>query len=200
VDKHQETGMDAPAAIAQRPKRADGRRNYDAILATARRAFAEHGANASLEDIAARAGVAIGTLYRHFPSRESMVEAATRDGLAELIAHAQKAATAEDPRAALIDWMHDAIRHFSTFRGLVGILNQSMYDQGTPSHSMCITMHDSGADLLQRAQRPGLIRADLTPDELFDLLYGLAWLRENTPPGKDNTARILELITDGIAD
>ncbi|MER7913082.1 helix-turn-helix domain-containing protein, partial [Streptomyces sp. NPDC096068] len=74
---------DNPPYIAQRPKRADGARNYDAILASARKAFEAEGADASLEDIAARAGVAIGTLYRHFPTRAALVEAATRDGLAD---------------------------------------------------------------------------------------------------------------------
>ncbi|WP_261565121.1 TetR/AcrR family transcriptional regulator [Frankia gtarii] len=189
--------QDAAPYIAQRPRRADGIRNYDAILTTARKAFEAAGADASLEDIAAQSGVAIGTLYRHFPTRAALVEAATRDGLASLISHADQAAATLPPLDALRSWMSQAIQHFSTFRGLVGILTRSMYDAGTPSHAACAAMHDSGARLLRSAQATGKIRADLTPDELFDLLSGAAWVRENSHPGSDGGARFLELVLTG---
>ncbi|GAA2888366.1 TetR/AcrR family transcriptional regulator [Streptosporangium fragile] len=184
--------------IAQRPKRADGRRNYDAILAAARTAFEADGSEASLENIAARAGVAIGTLYRHFPTRASLVEAATRDGLADLVARAERLAASPDPLEALSEWMEQAVRHFSTFRGLVGILAQSMYDEGTPSHAMCNAMHRSGADLLRAAQAAGRVRPDLTPGELFDLLSGAAWVREQSLPDRDGSPRFLRLVLEGI--
>ncbi|MEU7694050.1 TetR/AcrR family transcriptional regulator [Microbispora hainanensis] len=190
--------MDGKPYIAQRPKRADGRRNYDAILAAARKAFESAGADASLEDIASQAGVAIGTLYRHFPTRASLVEAATRDGLENLVAHAERLASGPDPLDALVAWMREAVVHFSTFRGLVGILAQSMYDEGTPSHTMCSAMHHSGADLLRAAQAAGRVRHDLTPDELFDLLSGAAWVREQATPDRDGSSRFLELVLEGI--
>lgn len=101
--------------------------------------------------------MAIGTLYRHFPTRAALVEAATRDGVAELIAHADEVARAEDPLEALTTWMHRAVRHFGTFRGLVGILTGSMYDEGTPSYVACNAMHDSGARVLDLALE-GLVR------------------------------------------
>ncbi|GAA2585818.1 helix-turn-helix domain-containing protein [Actinomadura fulvescens] len=191
---------DAKPYIAQRPKRADGRRNYDAILAAARKAFEASGAEASLEDIAGQAGVAIGTLYRHFPTRASLVEAATRDGLADLVARAERLAEESEPLEALAEWMRQAVRHFSTFRGLVGILTQSMYDEGTSSHTMCSAMHSSGADLLLAAQTAGRIRPDLTADELFDLLSGAAWVRENSTADRDGSPRFLELILEGIKE
>ena len=185
--------------IARRPKRADGARNYDAILAAARKAFEAHGAEASLEDIAGQAGVAIGTLYRHFPTRASLVEAATRDGLSDLVARAEELSSERDPLDALVEWMRQAVRHFSTFRGLVGILAQSMYDEGTPSHEMCNAMHESGARLLRTAQEAGRVRADLSPDELFSLLSGIAWVRESTPSDRDDSDRLLTLILEGLA-
>jgi AcrR family transcriptional regulator len=189
---------EADPYIARRPKRADGRRNYDAILAAARKAFDSAGSDASLEDIASQAGIAIGTLYRHFPTRASLVEATTRDGLASLVEHAQRASAEADPLAALHTWMTKAVQHFSTFRGLVGILTRSMYDEGTPSHAACSAMHGSGADLLRAAQAAGRVRPDLTPDELFELLSGAAWVRENSPTGQDNSTRFIELVLDGI--
>ncbi|WP_182904165.1 TetR/AcrR family transcriptional regulator [Microbispora sp. H10830] len=190
--------MDGKPYIAQRPKRADGRRNYDAILAAARKAFETSGADASLEDIASQAGVAIGTLYRHFPTRASLVEAATRDGLENLVARAERLAAGPDPLAALTEWMREAVVHFSTFRGLVGILARSMYDEGTPSHAMCAAMHRSGADLLRAAQAAGRVRPDLTPEELFDLLSGAAWVREQAASGRDGSPRFLRLVLEGI--
>jgi len=190
--------MDDRPYIARRPKRADGRRNYDAILAAARKAFETSGADASLEDIASQAGVAIGTLYRHFPTRASLVEAATRDGLENLVAHAERLAGHPDPLEALKEWMREAVIHFSTFRGLVGILAQSMYDEGTPSHAMCAAMHRGGAELLRAAQAAGRVRPDLTPEELFDLLSGAAWVREQAASGRDGSPRFLQLVLEGI--
>ncbi|GGO28664.1 TetR/AcrR family transcriptional regulator [Microbispora bryophytorum] len=190
--------MDAKPYIAQRPKRADGRRNYDAILAAARKAFETSGADTSLEDVASQAGVAIGTLYRHFPTRASLVEAATRDGLESLVAHAERLAGGPDPLDSLIEWMREAVVHFSTFRGLVGILARSMYDEGTPSHAMCAAMRRGGADLLRAAQAAGRVRPDLTPEELFDLLNGAAWVREQAASGRDGSPRFLRLVLEGI--
>ncbi|MFD5875491.1 TetR/AcrR family transcriptional regulator [Streptomyces sp. NPDC060322] len=190
---------DAQPYIARRPKRADGARNYDAILSAAGKAFESQGADASLEDIAGQAGVAIGTLYRHFPTRASLVEAATREGLAELIGRAEELSGAPDPLAALAEWMRRAVRHFSTFRGLVGILTRSMYDEGTPSYAACNAMHSSGARLLRAAQDAGQVRGDLTGDELFDLMSGAAWVRENSPADRDGSARFVLMILEGIA-
>ncbi|MFE9427584.1 TetR/AcrR family transcriptional regulator [Kitasatospora sp. NPDC006697] len=187
-----------PPYIAQRPKRADGARNYDAILTAARQAFESHGSEAALEDVAARAGVAIGTLYRHFPTRAALVEAATRDGLAELAEQPGRPDAPVDPLTALTAWMHRAVRHFSTFRGLVGILAQSMYDEGTPSHAACAAMHDTGAQLLARAQAAGRVRPELTPDELFDLLSAVAWVRENATADRDGSSRLLDHFLTGV--
>ncbi|GAB2851491.1 TetR/AcrR family transcriptional regulator [Actinocorallia aurea] len=184
--------------IAQRPKRADGARNYDAILAAARAAFESHGSEASLEDVAARAGVAIGTLYRHFPTRAVLVEAATRDGLAALVAEADRLSAAPEPLAALQEWMTKAVHHCSVFRGLVGILSASMYDEGTPSHTMCAAMHAGGARLLTRARDTGAVRADFTAEDLFALITAAAWLRETTGPHHDGSSRMLRLALEGI--
>ncbi|MFF4415357.1 TetR/AcrR family transcriptional regulator [Streptosporangium sp. NPDC001559] len=190
--------MDDRPYIAQRPRRADGQRNYDAILTAARKAFESSGSDASLEEIASQAGVAIGTLYRHFPTRAALVEATTRDGLENLVAQAGRLASERDPLDALAGWMSEAVVHFSTFRGLVGILTRSMYDEGTPSHAMCAAMHRSGADLLRAAQTAGDVRSDLTPEELFDLLSGVAWVREQTVSRGDASARLLRLALEGI--
>jgi len=189
--------MDPSTHIARRPKRADGQRNYDAILAAARAAFVESGSDASLEDIAQRAGVAIGTLYRHFPSRASLVEATTREGLDSLIAHARSLTPATDPVDALTEWMTHAIDHISTFRGLVGIITRSMYDEGTPTHAACAAMHASGADLLDATHTAGRVHEHVTADDLFALLSAAGWVRENSPEGEDGSIRLVDLWLNG---
>lgn len=184
--------------LARRPKRADGQRNYDAILTAARAAFDERGTSTSLEDIARAAGVAIGTLYGHFPTRESLIEAAVRDGLNSLTTRATELSDTDDPLGALTGWLTDAVAHCSTFRGLVGFLAVSSYDEGTPLHHSCVTMHDAGASLLARATRSGAIRADVTPDDLFTIITAAAWTRENSPTEHDNSARLIHLVLTGI--
>ncbi|MGI8305832.1 TetR/AcrR family transcriptional regulator [Saccharopolyspora hattusasensis] len=184
--------------LAQRPKRADGRRNYDGILAAAGAAFNARGADASLEEIARAAGVAIGTLYGHFPTRESLIEASVRDGLETVCDRADALAAGSKPLEALTGWLPLAIAHCSTFRGLVGFLAASSYDEGTPLHHSCTRMHETGARLLHRAQEAGHVRSDLTPEELFAIITSAAWARENSAPGHDQSVRLLELILDGI--
>ncbi|MES9605738.1 MULTISPECIES: SbtR family transcriptional regulator [Actinomadura] len=128
----------------------------------------------------------------------ALVEAATRDGLDALIAEARTLADARDPLDALTHWMRSAVVHISTFRGLVGILTEAMYDEGTPSHVACTAMHRCGTDLLRAAQDAGRVRADLTPDELFDLLTAAGWVRENSTPGRDASVRLLQLMLEGV--
>lgn len=185
------------AYLAQRPKRADGRRNYDGILAAACAAFEASGADASLEEIARAAGVAIGTLYGHFPTRETLIEASVRDGLETVCDRADDLLDAE-PLDALTTWLPSAVAHCSTFRGLVGFLASSSYDEGTPLHHSCKRMHETGARLLRRAQAAGRIRPDVTPEELFTIITSVAWARENSAPGHDQSVRLLEFVLNGI--
>jgi AcrR family transcriptional regulator len=184
--------------LAQRPKRADGRRNYDGILAAAREAFDTHGTDASLEDVARAAGVAIGTLYGHFPTRETLIEATMREGLASLRAAAEILGGTELPFDALAMWFQRAVAHCSTFRGLVGFLAVSSYDEGTPLFHACAEMHGAGGRLLAIAQHTGAVRADLTSEELFTMITAAAWSRENSAPGHDQSQRLIAVMFDGL--
>ncbi|WP_018680458.1 TetR/AcrR family transcriptional regulator [Actinokineospora enzanensis] len=180
---------------ARRPTRADGRRNYDAILREARAAFAVNGASTSLEEIARAAGVAIGTLYGHFATRESLVEAGLRDSLASLLAHGSRAAQELPPSAALVAWMSHAVEFCGTYRGLVDQLSQGIQDPTSHWHAGCVAMNRCGAGLLRAAQAVGEVRADLTPGELFDAIGAAAWVRESSIPG---SVRLLELVVAGM--
>lgn len=127
---------------ARRPRRADARRNYDALLLAAREAFAAHGADASLEDIARRAGVGIGTLYRNFPSRTELFEAVYADEVDALCRVADEVA-AEAPWQALTTWLRRFVDYMATKRAIRDAMDTqsavftscraSMYEAGTPS-------------------------------------------------------------------
>lgn len=188
------------APWARRPKRADGRRNYDAILEAARVAFANRGTGASLEDIAKAAGVAIGTLYGHFPTRETLVEASIREQLDQLD-QAATTLTEEDGDAlgALTAWVRLAVEHCSTYRGLASFLAGSAHTAGAPLHHTGVIVHKAIAPLLARAKEAGRIRADVTAEELYAVITAAAWTRENSPEQVDHSVRLLAFVTEGMA-
>ncbi len=113
----------APApASAQRPMRADARRNYERLVATATAAFAERGAEASLDDIARRAGVGSGTLYRHFPTRQALLEAVYRDQVEELCSQARELLASPSPGDAFATWLRAMASYMTTKRGLSSLM------------------------------------------------------------------------------
>src|SRR6201992_1352529 len=130
-----ETTTPSLTALAERPKRADARRNYDKLVTTAREVFAEQGSDATLEEISRRAGVGIGTLYRHFPARENLVEAAYLDGVEEICAAVAKH-DGEDPWDALKGWLLELVGFAATKR----VLADEMFaylDRGAPVFKSC---------------------------------------------------------------
>ncbi|MGW6512772.1 TetR/AcrR family transcriptional regulator, partial [Streptomyces niveus] len=149
----------ATPADQRRPLRADAQRNYDRLLAVAQEAFREQGADVPLDDIAKRAGVGPGTLYRHFPHRDALLAAVIRDSIDSLHARAEELLVAAHPDAALLDWLRAAVAHAGAYSGLASSMMSSMYDEGSPLHSSCARMHEAGARLMARARArrpPGL--------------------------------------------
>ena len=135
----------------RRPQRADARRNFDALIAAARDVFAENGTDASLEDIARRANVGIGTLYRNFPTRQDLLEAVYVDDVEEM---SRKAYDLDDlePWEALVTWLHQFLRYAATKRALADEMMKTT-DAEAPVFVSCraaITV--AGDMLLQRAQ------------------------------------------------
>src|SRR3954466_542010 len=124
-------------ALVTRPKRADARRNYDKVLAAAREAFAEGGESIALEEIARRAGVGIGTLYRHFPNRQALLEALYVGEVEEMCRSAAVLDDA-DPWEALIGWFERFIAYIATKRALAAEL-QNYLDMDAPLFQSCRT-------------------------------------------------------------
>jgi len=189
---------DGEGAVLQRPMRADARRNYERLIAEAAAAFAEHGAEASLDDIAKRAGVGNATLYRHFPSRESLLEAVYRDEIQHLSDLASGGATA-DPLADLTEWMRTAISRGVIHNGLKGLLAIALRDEGAELSSWCRdTILSAAAVLLARAQRADVIRGDLDALILLRLVNAISIAAEQGGGGAEEMDQLISLMIDGL--
>ncbi|GAA3865891.1 TetR/AcrR family transcriptional regulator [Streptomyces sedi] len=181
------------------PRRADARRNRERLLAEAQATFAEHGTRASLEQIATRAGVGIGTLYRHFPTRQDLLEALLGARFDTLTATGRTLLATRPPGPALTEWTHSFVAATTTFRGLTAEVAQPLDDETTRLHASCAAMREVGTELLRRAQESGTVRTDVTPTEFFVLVAGVAWAHEQgLPDSPARVARLLDLLFDGL--
>jgi AcrR family transcriptional regulator len=183
-----------PTTLAERPKRADARRNYDKLVAAAREVFAEQGTDATLEEISRRAGVGIGTLYRHFPARENLVEAAYVDGVEEVCAAAGRH-DGEEPWEALTGWLLEIVAFAATKRVLADELFAYL-DRDAPVFKSCSgVIYDAGEPLLRRAQEAGAVRDDVDISDVTKMVSGIAGLRTVDP---DQIKRIVAVALDGL--
>ncbi len=115
----------------------------------------EQGAEASLRDIARRAGVGMGTLYRHFPNRDSLLEALLRSRFAALTARAESLLLVADPAAALLEWLAESVAFTHQHRGIIAPLMSAIDDPESALHSACVALRAAGTSLLTRAQQAG---------------------------------------------
>ncbi|MEV0310088.1 TetR/AcrR family transcriptional regulator [Nonomuraea fuscirosea] len=182
-----------------RPMRADARRNYDRILTAAAEAIAEQGAEASLEEVARRAGVGSATLHRHFPSRQRLLEAVFRDKVEALCAVAADLAADPDPGRALATWLGAVARHAVSNRGLAASLMRGAHDGDPAWGATCHTMiTDAGADLLARACRANAARPEVSITDLLTLVNAICLAVEHDPDGTTHADRLLTLALTGI--
>ncbi|MFE6613551.1 TetR/AcrR family transcriptional regulator [Amycolatopsis sp. NPDC057786] len=181
----------------KKPLRADARRNYERLLEEARRAFAAHGVEASLEEIARRAGVGIGTLYRHFPTREALVETVLREGYDAQAAVARELLDSPDPVEALKAWFAGMGEQATRYRGLPELMVDVLDDETSPLYASCHAMRDQVSHLVERAKASGELRADVTVHELLVLLHALSWASEHLS-GDKGLERLLDLVFAGL--
>ncbi|WP_434595576.1 TetR/AcrR family transcriptional regulator [Streptomyces sp. A5-4] len=192
------TPATASATSARRPMRADARRNYERLLAEARRAFAEHGTDASLEDVARRAGVGIGTLYRHFPNRHALMSAVFQGAVDELLAHSRALADSEAPCTALVTWLRDIITHAGEYQGLARELMSASRDDSSALARCSTSMREAGERLLVRAQESGVVRPDVSIGDLMQLTNAIALAAEQAPDDPELADRLLTLTLKGL--
>ena len=155
--------------------------------------------DASLDEIARRAGVASGTLYRHFPTRLDLIEAVLAEQIAELVGLGRSLLTAADEFGALSAWLRAAVIHALTYRGLAAAVMNSALDQG---NSLVATLHaelfEVGAALLARARQSGAVAADADAADLLKMVGAIAWAAQDTPDGSAQADRLLTLLLNGL--
>ena len=189
-------------AAAPSRLRADGRRNSDRIVRAASRQIAEHGASASLEEIARQAKVGSATLHRHFPSRRALLEAVFYDQVVSLCAEAGRLSEAATPFRALVEWLEVVTRHGITTRGLTtAYLQGSGEDVSINARSASCEQLLAGAGdrLLSAAQQDGLVRRDLHITDLLNIVFGLCVAAGNNDHPVDDAIRLLHVALEGVA-
>ena len=183
-----------PSDLLQRPKRADARRNYDKLLAAAAEAFAEDGSEASLEDIARRAGVGIGTLYRNFPTRHALLEAV-------YIGEVQEMARVADELESLAPWdaLETWLRRYVRFAGTKRVLAEEMLTTSDRESEVFVAcrsaVSEAGERLLRRAQDAGVARPDAVIGDVARMIYGISAIPVADP---GQIERILDIALDGL--
>jgi AcrR family transcriptional regulator len=180
--------------LSRRPTRTDARRNYEKLIAAARTAFTENGKSASLEDIARRAEVGIGTLYRHFPTRQDLLEAVYVEEVEALCRSAGDVADLP-PWDALVGWLHRFVGYMATKQALAEELFEYA-DRDAPVFRSCQTaLFTTGEPLLERAQQAGVVRPDVDIAQLVRLVGGIAKMPSAEP---EEVERILDIALDGL--
>ena len=177
----------------QRPRRADARANHEKLVAAARELFADKGTSAPLEEVAARADVGIGTLYRHFPTRQALFEAVYVDEV-EAMARAAADLAELPPWDALSQWLHQYVGFAATKRAL----NEALMETD-PDSTVLLTcrtaLTGAGTALVERAQSAGVVRRDTTFTDVVRMVGAIAMVPTEDPEQKQ---RLLELALDGL--
>jgi len=179
---------------AHRPRRADALRNYEKLVAAAREAFAQDGPSASLEEIARRAQVGIGTLYRHFPNRQSLLEAVYLDELEAVCSSAADFAELP-PWDAFVAWMHRFVDYLGTKQALAQELLNYVDRDAVLFKSCRSGLYAAGEPLLARAQEAGAVRPDTNLTEIIQMVGGIAKIPSVAPEQIDH---ILDIALDGL--
>jgi AcrR family transcriptional regulator len=185
------------AATSARPLRADAQRNRDKLLDAAVRAFSRGGPEVTLEAIAKDAGVGIGTLYRHFPTREALVEAAYRNELARLCDVVPELLAAEPPDRATRIWMDRFVDYMATKHGMADALRAVIASGGNPFAESRDRLLAAVTALLEAGVAAGTLRSDIAPSDVLTSLSGVSMVTANQAQ-PDQARRILDLLVDGL--
>jgi len=180
-----------------RPLRADAQRNRERLLEIAVRAFSQDGPDATLESIAVEAGVGIGTLYRHFPTRHALIEAAYRSQLVRLCAGVSKLLRTKPADVALRIWMDRFIDYLATKRGMADALRTVIASGGDPYAQSRDSLLEAVGSLLKAGAGLGQLRRDVEPADVLIGISGIS-LVAGTPEQRVQAGRLLDLLLDGL--
>ncbi|RWX81300.1 TetR/AcrR family transcriptional regulator [Neorhizobium lilium] len=177
--------------------RADAKENYNHLLTVARDVVTEHGANASLRDIARRAEVSHVTLLRHFPTREALLDALLQKGLEGLTVKAGELELSTSPGNALLYWLRNAVGFVQVYSGVVTMMATALANPGSALHASCDNLRKAGERLLKSAQAEGTARADMEGSDLFALIGALGWIGDQDS-FKPRAEYLLDVIANAI--
>jgi AcrR family transcriptional regulator len=177
--------------------RADAQRNRERLLEVAARVFSQAGPDVTLEAIAKEAGVGIGTLYRHFPTREALVDAAYRNELARLCDSVDDLLVELAPDKALRAWMDHFVDYMTTKRGMGDALRALIASGGDPFSESRVRLTGAVAALLHAGSSAGVLRSDVAPDDVLLSLSGVS-LATADPAQREQAGRLLDLLMDGL--
>lgn len=182
---------------ASRKPRADSQRNRERLLQAAKDVFSAGGPGASLEGVARKAGVGIGTLYRHFPTRDDLFEAVYRREVDLLADLAERLTQDAEPVEALRLWLHQAVDVVATKKGMMATLALATDGKQDLFAYSGARMNEAATLLLERATRSGDIRPDMTPDDLIRALVGLCHAPDR-PGWRPSVVRLVDVFVDGL--
>lgn len=187
------------AQAAPRKPRADAVRNRERLVVAAREVFLQGGPSASLEAVARKAGLGIGTLYRHFPSREALFQAVYHHEVGDLIALALALQDAPDAAEALRAWLHAGVAMVATKRGILGALTVVLTDEHKAQNAALMAREaDAVQALVQRGIDADTIRADITGEDILQTLFALCYARKPEPGWEAHVLRLLDIFIDGL--
>jgi AcrR family transcriptional regulator len=190
--------MRVPSAAIARKPRADAARNRELVLEAAKTVFSAGGADASLEAVARRAGVGIGTLYRHFPTREALYEAVYRREVEQLADLAEELKNERKPVDALRRWLRSTVAFVATKKGMMAALALAAHGSPELNSYSRDRLTKAVGTLLDRAVVAGEIRSDVSPDDLVRALIGMCLLHHQ-PGWQSTVSRLLDVFVDGLS-
>jgi AcrR family transcriptional regulator len=198
--QHLEVETPIPAGPAEpewsgRPMRADARRNYERLVVAAREVFAQEGGGASMEAIARQAGVGVGTLYRHFPSRIDLVEAVYRTDVDNLVHTAEQVSADLEPWPAAVAFLEAFVRYAQGKRTFLNELREAFDKSPDLKVDMMDRIRQAMELVVVRAQRAGVMRTDVNGSDLMQLVGPMC---TNATLSEDQSKRLLDTILDGL--
>lgn len=182
-----------------RKPRADALRNRELLIEAARDVFARGGPEASLEAVARQAAVGIGTLYRHFPTREDLFHAVFSREMEQMVEMAEGLEGTNDQVEAVRGWLHSCVSMVETKRGMLGALSMVMTEDAKQTYAelngriTAVVNH-----LLDAAAEGGQIREGVTAEDLLQTMYAFCYAREPGPDWRANVVRLLDIFVDGL--
>jgi AcrR family transcriptional regulator len=189
--------MAAHSSAPVRKPRADAIRNRERVLEAAKAVFSAGGPEASLEAVARKAGVGIGTLYRHFPTREALFEAVYRREVQQLSELAEALKSEADPVDALRRWLRSNVEFVATKKGMSAALALAVQSSSELTAFSFDRLSKAVGALLDRAVTAGEIRSDISPEDVLRALVGMCYLHDQ-PGWQNSVVRLLDVFVDGL--